>query len=803
MTRAGRLTLWVSAAAVLAVLATLVRVDTDATRFIASGERDRQLSLVAGLQRSAAGRVVIVALRSADAAGAARASRALAAELRDSGEFLGVYNGEAALAPADMDFLVAHRYVLSDRVDARTFSVDGLRASLGDAAGMLADSRAWLVEQLLPRDPTLETLHLAEQWSAPMGLPLRGGVWFARDGSAAVLIAMTRAAGDDSSAQRTAGAALQAAFARVAAPPADLTLRYSGLGLLEAEARATTQARVERLGMASALLVIVILWLGYRRLLPVVYSMLPVALGLAAGTALTHLLFGDVNLLAIAFACVLIDEGSDYPSYLLTQARSDERIGDAVRRVWPTLRLAVLTSVAAFAVLLFAQFRGLQQLGLLCATGLLVAGGAARWLVPDLLGRDASVAWGPPRFVVLAGTDALSTTSMPAPARATRRNRTVWLATAAVMLAATAVLSTQKPLWNDDVAAINPLPRERIAQDRALRAIAGLPLDHALLIFISGDDQAVLRAQEAWLPTLRGWRSRGTLTSFDLAARYLPSVATQRERLAALPPVAELRARLLGAAENAGFVADAFEPMLTDAAQPRPTPLTLATLPDGPLQQRAGALLMHADDDGPWIGLASLAGAASREEVLVSARTAALPYGVEVEWFEPRQRLVDLLHAVRARLVNLLGLCTLAVFVVIAVHHRSLRVAVRVMLPVVAALLLTAATARALLGPLTVFHAVALLLLLGLLTNYALFVHVPPPNAAAARDGSRTLFSLLIASATTLAVFGALAVSGIGVVEAVGRTVVLGIIVGLAWIALTRRVRPAAAAAPSLSDTQS
>jgi len=139
-----------------------------------------------------------------------------------------------------------------------------------------------------------------------------------------------------------------------------------------------------------------------------------------------------------------------------------------------------------------------------------------------------------------------------------------------------------------------------------------------------------------------------------------------------------------------------------------------------------------------------------------------------------------------------------AVWAVIAVHHRSAALALRIMLPVATALLLTAALSRLALGPLTVFNVVALMLVLGVLTNYSLFVHAPPHDAtaSAAADGadrSYTVFSLLIASGTTLAVFGALAVSGIGVVESVGRTVVIGIIAGLAWIVATK---PVAAAAP-------
>jgi len=135
-----------------------------------------------------------------------------------------------------------------------------------------------------------------------------------------------------------------------------------------------------------------------------------------------------------------------------------------------------------------------------------------------------------------------------------------------------------------------------------------------------------------------------------------------------------------------------------------------------------------------------------------------------------------------------------AVLAVIAVERRSLPQAVKTMWPVGISLILTAAIVRLVFGPLTAFNVVAFMLLLGLLTNYSLFIEPRPLRSADRNDRAYTALSLAVASATTLAVFGALALSGIRVVEAVGRTVTVGIIVGLGWLILdqmTRRQPPA------------
>ncbi len=774
VTRNLRLVLWLLLAASLALSLTLIRVDPDVTRFISTGHPRAVLRLAAAIQQGPAGRLVLIGVQSDNARNATDTSRRWVGELRKSGLFSSVHNGDTGPLMAEADAIVPFRYQLSQRIDAASFSEARLRASLAQAHAMLGDSRAWLVERLLPRDPTLETLQLVTQWSSGASLPLRHGVWFSRSGDRALIFATTRAAGDDAAAQSLVETTLRQLVTESRRRDASTRIEFTGLGLLAAEAQRETRARVERLAAISSVLVALILAASYRRARPVVLSLAPVLLGVAAGCVVTHVVFGDINLLALAFAGILVDEGSDYASYLLTQSRLGEPIGDEAKRVWPTLRLAVLTSTAAFAVLLLGQFRGLQQLGLLCGVGLLVAGVAARWLVPDLLDPQRRVTWSPP---VAVGR-------MTGAARRPLSARGPLLVNGMAMAAGLIVMLAARPLWNDDVGAINPLPPDRVAVDRTLRDAAGLPLDQSVLLFAGPDVESVLQAQEAWMPSLARLRERGAVDRVEMAALYLPSRRAQAERLAAIPEGAVLRSRLARAADGTPFNVDAFEPFLADAAQARATTLTLESLPEGLFRQRVEGLLPSVD--GRRVGLVPIAGPAARDELLSSARHAVLASAVEVAWFDTRAELTELLASVRQRLVALLAVCALVVCAVVQVDLRSVARNGRVMLPVLTGIVLTAAVVRAAFGPLTLFNVVALMLTLGVLTNYSLFIHAPPRSTDADQSRVHTIFSLIVASSTTLAVFGALALSGIAVVESVGLTVVVGIIIGLGWLVATR-----------------
>jgi len=102
----------------------------------------------------------------------------------------------------------------------------------------------------------------------------------------------------------------------------------------------------------------------------------------------------------------------------------------------------------------------------------------------------------------------------------------------------------------------------------------------------------------------------------------------------------------------------------------------------------------------------------------------------------------------------------------------SIRRACRVAVPAAATLVLTAALLSAGGQELGVFHLVALLLVLGIGLNYALFFERPVPDQAEAR---RTLHATLVCVAAALLVFGMQALSSLPVLRAIGLTVALGV----------------------------
>jgi predicted exporter len=628
----------------------------------------------------------------------------------------------------------------------------------------MASPAGVLTRGTLARDPTgelLATLRLVEPTAAPAR---RQGVWFSADGTRAFLIAQTRAPGFDSEGQAAAMARVRAALAE-AAPQVQATL--SGPGVFAAESRRLIRRDVVRLGMLSIGVVLVLLAFVYRSALAVALVLTPTALGLLAGVLVVQAIFGSVHAITLGFAATLIGESVDYPSYILLNTQPGESARMAARRVGRTLMLAVLTTVASALALALSSFTGLAQLGVLTMVGVVVAGLASQRLIPWLLGERVLEF---PRLRVPASA-ALAVARWP---RA--------VAAAATLGALAGLAATHPDWWERDLASISPVPAAMRAQDASLRREMGAPEVSVLLASRGASEAAALEAAEAILPALGRWQGEGLIRGYDSPARYLPAPATQAARRRALPEASTLEENLREALKGLAFRPDAFEPFVRDVVSARSAPpLARAAYAGTPLGTRLDAQVLALE--GQWLVLTSLGGVADMSRV--RAALASLP--------DTRTRLVDLkrvstemLDGFRREALRQAALGALLILVLLSAGLRSFRRAARVAAPAGGALLLTVALLVAAGQRLGVFHVVALLLVLGIGLNYALFHERPPADEA---ERSRTRLALALCGTTTVATFGCLALSATPVLRAIGSTVALGAVLSLALAVLWARSR--------------
>lgn len=762
MRRALIVALWLAGAVACGVIVARAPYTGDLTAFLPRAATPAQEMLVAQLREGVAARLLLIGIEGADESALADTSRSLARRLRASGDFAYVANGEAALAAHDQAVLFEQRYLLSPAVDPARFSEPALRAALERALELLASPAGVLARTTLARDPTGELFALLAAHADRPQPPLREGVWFDPGRRRALLMAETRAAGFDFDAQAGVLARLAAAF-EAARGDTSLRLLVTGPAVFAVESRRTVERDARRLALVAALGVAAVLYAAYRRAALVAFAALPVATGMLAGVAAVAAGFGTVHGITLGFGATLIGEAADYSTYLFAQRAPSEALAATAARVWPTLRLAVLTTVFGSLAMLLSGFPGLAQLGLLTFAGALAAGLTTRYLLPALVPARWSGAGDRAPPVTL---DAL----------AIRARRLAWLVPAALALA-TAVLALRGgELWERDLERLSPVAAEAKALDQSLREALGAPDVRHLVVVQAPTREALLQRLEALEPTLRALVERGVMRGFDTPARYLPSAATQRARQAAIPPADELARRLAAATRGLPFRAGLFAPFLADAERARnAAPVTAAELDDTAWGLALRALVTEIG--GRPAGLVPLAAVADPAALAAAIGALADPAVVALDLKAEAEALVS---GYRDESLALWAIGLAAIALVLAAGLRDARAVARVIVPVLAAIA-SAAAVLALAGVrLSLLHLVALLLVLGIGTNYSLFFGRFVPGDAARR---RNAYAVAVAAATTLVAFGVLATSATPILRAIGATVALGAALSLVFAA--------------------
>lgn len=724
---------------------------TDLSLFLPQGAGGTAQQLLDELRRGPGNRMVLIGLEGGPAQALAEASRGLAQRLRATGQFTRVANGAAALTDADIQWLFAHRYLLSPALGPGHFAPGRLRKALEDRLRELRAPVSLFDKRWLARDPTGEMLAVLRAWRPITSPALRHGVWFSADGTRALLLAESRDGGLDPGQQARMLAEVREAFAGIRT--SGLSMVVSGAGVLAAQSRTIIRHEASQMSITASLVVALILLWAYRSVRLLLLSTLPLATAVVAAVAVTGLLFEGIHGIALAFGMTLVGVAIDYPIHLFSHLEAGTRALTTLRRIWPTLRLGVVTSAAGYTAMLGSDLPGLVELGTFAITGLLAAAACTRYVLPHWIPAGMS------------------------PHHRDRPGRTgAWLpvpALTGILVLLAIVLLARPPQWQDDLAALSPLPADLITADRRLREDLGAPeVSHLIAIHADSAERA-LRDSEALLGPLRELRQAGAIQGFDMAARYLPSQARQRARQRSLPDAALLASRLHKALRGLPFKADLFKPFLEDVAEARTAPLlTPESVAGSVLGLRIAPLLFQRD--GHWTALVTLSGVRGG-----AALATRFPHadGGAGSYVDLKQEIASMLGHFRDRTLDRLAWGAVLIAVILGVGLRSAGGVLRVLLPIALALVLELIVASLLDVRLTIFHLVSLLLVVGVGLDYSLFFN----RAGSGSERRRTLQAIGVCVGSTAAVFGILGLSELPVLKAIGQTVAFGVIACFAF----------------------
>ncbi len=737
-------------AALLAALALArAHLSADIADFLPEGRSEGARFMLDQVRQGPVASLMLFGIEGAAPGDLAATSRAFADKLRASGQFRFVENGARLIGGEAADFLFRQRYLLSPATRPEAFTEPALRADLMALLAALASSAAPLAAEFGLADPTGAAPPLLALWSGPSRVREVDGVWFAPARDRALLIARTKAGGADLAGQRSASRAVAAAFA--ASRHGSARLLTGGPAFFALEAERAIRGDAETMSFASGILVLAILavWLKNPLALAAVFT--PVLLGMTVALWLTTLLFGHVHALTFGFGMTMLGVSLDYPVLWIGHRRPGEAVAATSGRIGRTLAVTVAGAAAGLAGMGASAFPGLAELGVFAASGVLATALATRLVLAPLVAAAAIAPAERPAPLWLDRLEGM------------RRYRAV---AALPILLAAATLFIAPPALVGDLAELSPVPKAAGDLDGELRAELGAP-EVTVLAWVEGHDaETVLQREEALLPRLDALTARGASAAVDVAARLLPSVATQRARQAALPAPDELAARLARAGVGLGFRDDAFARFLADVAAARAAPpLTLAGITPDLLAARLAPLLFS--ENGRWFGVIAPSGVADP-----ASFRAALASAPHVHVLLIAAEMSDLVESYTRQAWRWLGLGAASALLALLVGLRDLRALPRVLAPILGAVVVTLALLGALGIHLSLFHIVALPLMAGIGLDYALFFARRQPSGD---ERARTFRTLILCHAMTLATFGLLALCRTPLLRGIGLTVVIGV----------------------------
>ncbi len=541
--------------------------------------------------------------------------------------------------------------------------------------------------------------------------------------------------------------ALEHAGVAASAAVPDLRILHAGVPLHAEAAAVQANREINTIGWGSLAAVLLLVFLSFRSLRPILLVAASLLIGCAAALSVTARIFGEVHLLTLIFGASLVGVAEDYGIHWFAsrQGVPAERRWWLLRHLLPGMWLALLTSAAAYLALGLAPFPGLRQMAVFSVVGL-----AAAFL---------TVICG---FPWLDGGVVRETRFSRAVGRSLARwprvdGRAFWWIVAIVLLAITAV-GFSRLRADDDLRSLQSSPPSLMAQQIEVGRLLGMPSPAQFFLIRGQDAEQLLQREEALTVRLRQLGDEGVIRGYRAVSDWLPSRRQQQQDAALTARVETQVVAQVGEALGETLHRDAFA---TTAIEPRdwlasPVSAPFRALWLGQVGGQAASVVMIDDLGAP--------GALDR----LAQQAAGLP---GVRWVDRTADFSGLLRHYRHLMLGLLLAGALLVYAVLWWRYR--RAAWRVMLPT----LIAAALTVALLGwagqPLQLFNVLALMLLLGMGIDYGIFLseHRSDPTA---------WMAVCIGAASTWLSFGLLALSATPALRAFGLTLLFGI--GLVWL---------------------
>ncbi|ABN59866.1 MMPL family transporter [Shewanella baltica] len=701
------------------------------------------------------------------------------------GALTDIRSADMQLGEALGQFYFPHRFKLLTEPQAKALANQDIGSLIEAATAQLYNAFSYANSNLLAQDPlllfpaNLLTLAPSSKVRASQGILLANQ----GDNVAAVVMAKGRESAFNPNAQLAQMTALTQGLDAVKQSYPDITVLKAGALFHALAATQTAKSEISILGLASLLGVIALVWLAFRSVMPLLLAIVTISSGLLLAVTFTLSVFGELHLLTLVFGTSLIGIAIDYSFHFYCERLSDsERSAKAtVAYIFPTVTLAFITSALAYVGIGLAPFPGMQQVAIFCAAGLL--GAYLTLILAYPLLASSRLPEGS-RPLALAGTYLASLTQL-----SKRFTTPLGMGMFALVILVWCLVGVTKLTVDDDIRHLQQSPASVTEPENQLRQLLSGGTDNQFLLVRAPNEEALLQQLERVSPMLDTAITNQELGNYVSLSRYLPSHQKQDTAYHLQGKIYQTQIDTvltsLGLDENlkpelqAAYLAaktDYITPaaFFTLGAGKQLAPLWLAPLwlaPNGKATDY-GAIndgdTLNDDgasaDQGADYGAIVLLGGIQQ----IDALKARFAHDGSVQLIDKVADISAVMGHYRLLTLKLLALALGIALLLFSLNFGFKKAAVVVAVPALAALL-TLATLGLTGSPLSLFHALALILVFGIGIDYSLFF------ASAQNHGKAVMMAVFMSACSTLLAFGLLAFSQTQAIHYFGLTLSLGI----------------------------
>jgi hopanoid biosynthesis associated RND transporter like protein HpnN len=170
-------------------------------------------------------------------------------------------------------------------------------------------------------------------------------------------------------------------------------IRLTGSVPMADQEFATIQQGAALNGIATLIIVLIILWLALKSGRLIVAVFINLVVGLAITAALGLMMVGALNMISVAFAVLFVGLGVDFAIQFSVRYRAERHdepdlhaaLASTAQKIAAPLTLAATAVAAGFFSFLPTDYRGVSELGQIAGAGMLIAYATSITLLPALI----------------------------------------------------------------------------------------------------------------------------------------------------------------------------------------------------------------------------------------------------------------------------------------------------------------------------------------------------------------------------------------------------------------------------------